>query len=171
MITTAIIVIASSLWVFYDSKKISKNPSVFEGEDMGPRGWLILCLFLWVIAFPAYIFKRVSFSKKDSKLNYFTPILIGSIFVAALIINLVTPLLAPDRLSTSELQDQVQLSILESFSKNRNLSFIKINSLTLIHNNGNHYNGILKYEDQGSPDQLLVDVVYDGNQFMWQIKN
>ena len=35
--------------------------------DMGPATWLLVSLFLWIIAFPAYLIKRPEFIKANEK--------------------------------------------------------------------------------------------------------
>lgn len=53
------IIIITSIWVFFDAKKIGVKKGQLKGVcNMGPAGWLIVCLLLWVIGFPMYLIKR-----------------------------------------------------------------------------------------------------------------
>lgn len=54
-----ILVIGTSLWVFFDSKSIGVEKGRIQGFwDMGPGAWFWSCLLLWIIGFPAYLAKR-----------------------------------------------------------------------------------------------------------------
>jgi hypothetical protein len=67
-----LIVIGTSTWVYFDAKSIGVKKSgekapVKTGSvqaDMGPVGWAICCLLLWIIAFPLYLFKRPGLKKR-----------------------------------------------------------------------------------------------------------
>jgi hypothetical protein len=61
-------IIISSIWVFVDAKKIGVKKGQIKGVcDMGPATWLLVSLFLWIIAFPAYLIKRPEFIKANEK--------------------------------------------------------------------------------------------------------
>ncbi len=45
----------SSIWVYFDAKKIR---AVTGNENFKPIAWLLGCLFLWIAAFPIYIYFR-----------------------------------------------------------------------------------------------------------------
>ena len=55
-----LIVLGTTIWVFIDAKSIGiKSGLLGDGFiDMGITGWIISCLFLWLIAFPAYLVQR-----------------------------------------------------------------------------------------------------------------
>jgi len=57
-----VFVIASSFWVYFDAKTIGVKKGQVKGlANIGPFGWLIGCLFLWIIGFPLYLAKRPEF--------------------------------------------------------------------------------------------------------------
>lgn len=78
------IVIISSIWVYFDAKSLGMGGSKKEytDEDLnredgqefgaednkssgtGPVGWLLVCLLLWIVGFPAYLYSRSKFKKK-----------------------------------------------------------------------------------------------------------
>lgn len=59
-----IVVIVTSIWVYFDAKKIGIKRGQIKGvANMGPVAWLIICLGLWIIAFPVYLIKRPQFKK------------------------------------------------------------------------------------------------------------
>ncbi len=61
------VIIISSIWVFVDAKKIGVKKGQIKGvADLGPGTWLIVCLFLWIIAFPMYLIKRPEFIKANA---------------------------------------------------------------------------------------------------------
>jgi hypothetical protein len=66
-------IIGTSLWVYFDARWIGvyrtgEPHKVFQlSLDMEPVDWLISCLLLWVVAFPAYLLKRPGFIKQFPK--------------------------------------------------------------------------------------------------------
>lgn len=62
-----LIVIVTSIWVFFDAKKIGVKKGQLKGVcNMGPGGWLAVCLFLWIIGFPMYLIKRSELKRINS---------------------------------------------------------------------------------------------------------
>jgi hypothetical protein len=62
-----LIVIGTSIWVFFDANKIGVKKGQLKGVcNMGPGGWLITCLFLWIIGFPVYLIKRPELKRINS---------------------------------------------------------------------------------------------------------
>jgi len=54
-----ILVIGSAIWVYYDAKKIGASRNKRGGFlAMGPPGWAICTLLLWILVFPLYLFQR-----------------------------------------------------------------------------------------------------------------
>ena len=54
-----LIVVGTSIWVVFDAKSIGVKKGQVKGIfDMGPWGWFFVCLFLWIIGFPAYLAMR-----------------------------------------------------------------------------------------------------------------
>jgi hypothetical protein len=48
-----LLVIGTSFWVFFDAKTIGIKKGQVKGvADMGPGGWFLACLLLWIISFP-----------------------------------------------------------------------------------------------------------------------
>jgi len=59
-----LIIIGTSIWVYFDAKTIGVRKGLTSGlTDMGPFGWFISCLGIWIIAFPAYLATRPKFKK------------------------------------------------------------------------------------------------------------
>ena len=63
-------IVATSLWVYLDARWIGvyctgePRRLLHLSLDMEPVDWLISCLLLWAIAFPAYLCKRREFLKR-----------------------------------------------------------------------------------------------------------
>jgi hypothetical protein len=54
-----IIVLATTIWVAIDALTIGVRKGVVPGLfNMGVMTWVIWCLGIWIIAFPAYLAKR-----------------------------------------------------------------------------------------------------------------
>lgn len=50
-----LVYIGSSLWVFFDARKIKLATG---NEKVRPLFWLLACLAFWIAAFPIYIYYR-----------------------------------------------------------------------------------------------------------------
>lgn len=69
-ILTLLIVVGTSIWVWIDAKAIGAKKGQQEGLlDMGPFGWFLSCLLLWIICFPAYLVKRSEIKQLSSSRN------------------------------------------------------------------------------------------------------
>jgi len=54
-----IIVIVSAIWVYVDAKSIGVRKGLIGGMfNIGPGAWCAATLLLWIVVFPAYLFKR-----------------------------------------------------------------------------------------------------------------
>jgi hypothetical protein len=59
-----LVVVTTSVWVWLDAHRlgvVSSGEPARRGHlqaDMGPFGWGICCLLLWIVAFPLYLSKR-----------------------------------------------------------------------------------------------------------------
>ena len=63
-----IMVIVTSIWVLVDAKTIGVKKGQITGvANMGPFGWFIVCLLLWIVGFPFYLAKRGEFKKINGK--------------------------------------------------------------------------------------------------------
>ncbi|KJR97184.1 MAG: hypothetical protein VR65_24860 [Desulfobulbaceae bacterium BRH_c16a] len=53
------IILLSSIWVYFDAKKIGARKGLLPGFfNLGPVMWLLACLLLWIIGFPSYLVMR-----------------------------------------------------------------------------------------------------------------
>lgn len=58
------VVIGTSIWVGFDASGLGVRRGVLRGvSDMSVASWVICCLLLWVIAFPAYLIARPTWVK------------------------------------------------------------------------------------------------------------
>ena len=54
-----LIVLLSSIWVYIDAKRIGARKGLLKGlTDLGPGGWFVSSLLLWIVAFPLYLASR-----------------------------------------------------------------------------------------------------------------
>jgi len=57
----AVVIVASSLWVYNDARSIGvkkgQNPDLYL-FDLDPAGWLSASLALWMFALPVYLYSR-----------------------------------------------------------------------------------------------------------------
>jgi hypothetical protein len=85
-----------------------------------------------------------------------------------LAILLILTLFTACRLSTNQLSDQVQMSMVETWQQEK-ITGIEIKSLILTHKSGNEYSGLLETLEDGETFKYSVEVVYDGQNFQWEI--
>jgi ribosomal protein L31E len=79
-----LIVVASSIWVHQDAKRIGVKKGQVKGlADLSPVGWLIACLGVWVISFPIYLLKRKEFMRINEKTGNTTAVAAGGIATIA----------------------------------------------------------------------------------------
>ena len=54
-----VIVIGTSVWVFRDARERGVEKDQQEGFlDLGPWGWFLGCLLVWIVVFPIYLINR-----------------------------------------------------------------------------------------------------------------
>lgn len=167
-----IVVIASSIWVLIDARRIGVQKGQIRGiANMGPVGWFFVCLLLWIIGFPMYLAKRPEYKRVNEKDSSNTAVsIIGVAAVAAVAISIVLTFTGDIKISTSDLQVDVAQSIRETWAKEPSLANARIDSFNLVHKSGNQYEGLLDVTLDGEREKLVVDVTYDGKQFMWQVR-
>ena len=72
------------------------------------------------------------------------------------------------KLSTQELAKEIKQSIQEELTKNE--TDLTVTSINLVHESGNKYSGVATIEDEtGDSDDFKVEVIYDGNNYQWEI--
>ena len=88
----AIFIIASIIWVAYDASKIGVKKDMISGMfNMGIFGWVVACILVWIIFFPAYIIKRGEYIKAGTRSQNFVgfcskcgkPLNVGATFCSA----------------------------------------------------------------------------------------
>lgn len=63
-----ILIIATSIWVLFDAKKIGAKKGLVTGiANLGPWGWFFACLLLWIVGFPLYLAKRSSLKEAANR--------------------------------------------------------------------------------------------------------
>lgn len=70
---------------------------------------------------------------------------------------------------TSEIRSEID-SQLQQRADEAGIS-LTLDSFILTHESGNNYVGILETTEGGEKVQYIVDVVYDGNSYIWQIRD
>lgn len=56
-----LVVVVTSVWVLFDARSAGMRKGQATGvADMGPVGWFLACLLLWLVAFPLYLAKRAA---------------------------------------------------------------------------------------------------------------
>lgn len=54
-----LLILTTSVWVLIDASVLGVRKGLVKGFfDMGPVGWFLVCLLLWIIGFPAYLAMR-----------------------------------------------------------------------------------------------------------------
>jgi hypothetical protein len=82
-----LIIIGTSIWVFFDARNIGVKKTGEKAQtgkfqaDMGPVGWAICCLLLWIVAFPLYLYVRPGYKRQFQSTSISVPPI--PVFVAA----------------------------------------------------------------------------------------
>ncbi len=165
-----LIVIMSSIFVAFDShkNKISVNSNSYSSKN-GAVTWLVFCLCLWVLFFPIYLYKRANALKSQNK-NHTLGTVAGIGLITAQIVIIFLMFTGDIKMSTAELQTEVEQNIRETWSKEPSLANTHINSFFLIHKTGNQYEGLVEATSDGQTNKIIMDVTYDGKQFMWHVR-
>lgn len=63
-----LLVIGTSIWMAYESSSFGYKKEDIKGlAAMGPMGWLVAGLFLWIVAFPVYLASRAKLKAAGAK--------------------------------------------------------------------------------------------------------
>lgn len=166
------IVIVSSIWVLIDARSIGVQKGQIRGiANMGPMAWFFVCLLLWIVGFPMYLAKRPEYKRINGKIgSNALPTLVGVTTIAAVVLSIVLTFTGDIKVGTQDLQAEVLQSIRETWAKEPSLANAQISSFNLVHKSGNQYEGLLDASLDGEREKLVIDVTYDGKQFMWQVR-
>jgi hypothetical protein len=55
----ALIVLGTSMWVLSDALR--------SGKKISAWGWFFVCLVIWIIGFPLYLYKRADYIADNTK--------------------------------------------------------------------------------------------------------
>lgn len=167
-IAILIVSLGLAIWVFNDAKSLGAERFTHYGLTyLRPIGWAILCAALWLLL-PLYLIKRRDYKRlnglevKPINWKKVLWISIGSIAIcfALLFFSVIsdkTALLAP----------QVEESIRSNFKEHPTFSKLEIHSFDLEHRSGNDYEGILEVSENGKKRNIRIEVIYDGDRFLW----
>jgi hypothetical protein len=77
-----LVVIGTSIWVAIDASHIGARKGLIKGSgNMGPAGWFVCCLLIWIIGFPVYLAKRseIKAAAAASNVSVPTPVSAGHV--------------------------------------------------------------------------------------------
>ncbi len=64
------IVVVTPLFVYFDAQSIGARSGLVSGlANMGPGGWAVACLLLWIVAFPYYLAARPLIRQRAQQLG------------------------------------------------------------------------------------------------------
>ena len=92
----------------------------------------------------------------------------GAAKILVLVLIIMTSCNLNKRLSTTELAEQVQVSMVETWEE-QEVEGLEVESLILVHKSDNEYSGVLKTIEDGEEYSYTVSVIYDGEYFSWEI--
>ncbi|MDD2709716.1 MAG: hypothetical protein PHV34_17145 [Verrucomicrobiae bacterium] len=79
MLIIFLVVLGTSIWVYIDARNIGVKKGQLKGvADMGPIGWLAVCLGLWIVGFPYYLLVRSQYKKLNPPRPAIQPLAVGS---------------------------------------------------------------------------------------------
>lgn len=130
----------------------------------GPLTWFFCGLLLWFVAFPLWMARRAKYGLQ----NWCGRAVCSALF--SFLVFLYATNGPKTGLSIEDLQSKVQQTIQEKLSGRPELAGLKITAFTLIHKEGNRYEGQGKIEMGGVAENFTVDVTYDGKQLLWNYR-
>jgi hypothetical protein len=77
-----LVVIGTSIWVAIDASHIGARKGLIKGSgNMGPVGWFVCCLLIWIIGFPVYLAKRseIKAAAAASNVSASTPVSVAQV--------------------------------------------------------------------------------------------
>jgi len=77
-----LVVIGTSIWVAIDASHIGARKGLIKDlATMGPAGWFVCCLLIWIIGFPVYLAKRseIKAAAASSNVSIPTPVNAGHV--------------------------------------------------------------------------------------------
>ena len=168
-----LILILTDIWLVIDSARlrVAFNPKQPYTALNGPVGWVICCVVLWVVVFPRYLYQRARVLKERGHYAGASAAVtwVGAVLVLLAVVCTAAPFLVPTPSLTERLRDTVNASIQRTYQSNPAQKNIRVKSLSLAHETGDLYKGILVADVSGSEEQHVVEVNYDGKGIKWQI--
>ena len=168
---TLLIVIGSSIWVYIDARRLEmKEEGPGDPAHKGPGGWFMFCLVLWIISFPAYLIQRGRYGFRGQPGSATGVKAVGFSLVGVLVLLGVLTFVGSIKMTTPDLEQQVQQSMKEHLAKSPQYGEAVVKGVQLVHKSGNEYEGLVTLSLRGSEIIQPVEVVFDGKQFMWRMR-
>lgn len=175
-----VIVILTTIWVGVDSHRnqipTGKNP--YSGGNA--MVWVVMCLALWIVAFPVYLVKRAK-TLKGRNPEAGAPVaasVAGGLAIALVLLCIVGTIIwgsgitvGSDRLSDADLAKQVRQSIEGKWKENPASKDIRMKDVTLEREAGDEYSGVVTAEISGQEKRLPLKVTYDGKRFVFRVSS
>jgi hypothetical protein len=162
-ITTIAVITSTAILVGVDAKARGMRSRDENGKRQnGPIQFAVGTLLLWIVAYPWYMVKRRQLTALG--------IVAAAIFVLApLVVAIAYPNGRPP--SASELATRVTTLIREDFMNDPKRNTLRVDKVTLVHDHGNTYEGVIRFEkpDTGESMTVPLSVIYDGVTIRWQI--
>lgn len=164
-------VVLSSIWVWMDARSIGVERGQITGlGNLGPLGWLIACLGLWLVAFPFYLLSRPALLDANGRAPGPFPVrLVGLALVVLVGFVTVQALQRDSRPSLEEIQRQTLASMEATFAGNAAMQGVRVRSIEVTHVDGARYRGRVELEHGGRVEAGWVNIIHDGAQLRWEV--
>jgi len=155
-----LIVIVTSIWVLIDSKIIGVNKGQVTGLlNLGPWGWFLCSLLLWIIGFPCYLIKRREYKRINERTDGSAlATTIGFLLVAAEIGIIIMAFLGTGAVSTANTPGQPVANVLPRASVESEAQYVhSAEEITRRENSGGiYFKEFLKNPDKFKAVRLNV---------------
>jgi hypothetical protein len=98
------------------------------------------------------------------------PLLAGVSAIGAYLVVVIVIVFATYKPDPKEIADEVKPLILQEWQKKPELRGATIQNITLVHKGDNSYSGFVDAMFGDKPERLMLDVTYDGQTILWQLK-
>jgi hypothetical protein len=177
----------STIWVLIDSRRnqVPTGKGPYAGSNT--LVWLGMCIALWIVAFPIYLFRRAKTLKERNPSSSGTAaFVLGGLCVAIVLFCTVGTLIwgsgikitSDRRMTDSELTQHVKKLIEDKWQENAASKDLRMKDITLAHQTGDEYEGSLVAESSGqegkyheaprSPEDQLRERVGKNIENMWK---
>jgi hypothetical protein len=167
LIISIVMIIASAICIGVDASQWGITGRDSDGKrQTGAVGWAVGSALMWIIGYPAYMFRRTKAGASR----------LGLLGIFAAIIFVATPYAATairntsgSGATTAQLEAEVLSQVRAKLASQPGTLFVRVSKVSLVHETGNKYSGLVEGTDGGATFTNTISVTFDGTNILWVI--